>query len=136
LRTGNAVLCDTPTWPGCQLIAAHAFVCNVEGREATLCRSCDKMWKEFAKGDPRLSARCPNCSKQLPEATLPRDEGMHDLLGSYYEHAMTEAMRRAGVLEPTRKAVIKLLDTDLSIWADAEKASPVAKAWADADASG
>lgn len=93
------------------------------------------MWKDFAKGSPENRARCPNCSKTLPEATLPRDEGMKDLLGTYYAHAVNEAMRRAGVDVITRKTVIKFLDTDMSIWAGAEKASPLA-AWADADASG
>lgn len=128
--------CDKQDWPGCTLLANMTWVCTVEGRQVRLCNNCDKAWKQHARGKPDLMVRCPNCSRNVPEIMLPQDEGMHDLLGTYYEHAFNEAMRRAGILEPIRKTVIKILDTDLSIWADAEKASPLASALADADASG
>lgn len=131
-----AIRCDTQEWPGCELLAAMAWVCTREGRQVRLCRSCDRAWKQHARGNPVLMVCCPNCSKSAPEVTLPRDEGMHDLLGTYYAHAVNEAMRKAGVLEPIRKTVIKMLDTDMSIWAEAEKASPLAEARAGADASG
>lgn len=131
-----ALRCDTQEWAGCTLLAQVSWVCTREGRQVRLCRSCDSAWKQHARGNPALTVCCPNCSKSLPEITLPRDEGYKDLLGSYYAHAVNEAMRRAGILEPTRKTVLKILDTDMSIWADAEKVSPLASARAGADASG
>jgi hypothetical protein len=132
-----ALRCDTQEWPGCKLLAAISWVCVREGRQVRLCHACDKAWKEHARGNPALMVSCPNCSKNLPETALPRDEGMHDLLGTYYSVAFDKAMHKAGVLEPIRKTVIQILDTDLSIWTEAEKASPLTvEARAGADASG
>lgn len=131
-----ALRCDTQEWPGCTLLAQVSWVCTREGRQVRLCRHCDNEWKQFARGNPVLTVCCPNCSKSLPDIALPRDEGMKDMLGSYYEAAMREAMRRAGILEPIRNTVIKMLDTDLSIWVAAEKVAPLPSTLADADASG
>lgn len=121
MRRANAILCDTPDWPGCQLVAAFSWVCNVEGREVTLCRNCDKMWKDHARTNSSLGVRCPNCAKSAPPEALPRPEGYTDLLGEYMRIAVDRAMHRAGVLIDQRQAVIKLLDTDMSIWAEAEQ---------------
>lgn len=129
MRRTNGILCDTPEWPGCQLVAAISWVCTKEGREVTLCRNCDKMWKDHARGNPALGVCCPNCARTVPPAALPRPEGYKDLLGNYTRIALEEAMRRCGILKDQREAVLKLLDTDMSIWAGAE-------ARAGADASG
>lgn len=130
-----AMRCDTQEWPGCKLLAAVSWVCTREGRQVRLCQSCDTAWRQHARGNSVLSVCCPNCSNSIPEVMLPADEGYKDLLGRYYAHAVNEAMRKAGVLEPIRKTVIKMLDTDMSLWAEAEKHAPILEsAGADANA--
>lgn len=117
----GTILCDTPEWTGCEQRAAVAWTCQVEGREVTLCRSCDRLWKDHARRDPRLFARCPNCAKSVPaSATEPPKLGMSDLLGTYLSVAIDRAMHRAGILKPSRDAVLKILDTDMSVWEEAE----------------
>jgi hypothetical protein len=127
MRRGDATLCDTPEWPGCQIVAAIGWICTREGRDVHMCRVCDKNWKEFAKGSPVLRVQCPNCSKELPEVAAPAPVIVYDMLGDYMAVAVERAMHHAGILEPVRKDVLKILRTDMSVWAEAEKVAPLSE---------
>lgn len=121
MMRANRALCDTPTWEGCTVTADYGFVCNVEGVQRHQCNNCKNRWRERARQDPVLAARCPICSEKLPVRPLPRPQTDYSgLLGSYMAVAFDEAMRRAGILAPVRAQVLQIADTQMDIWAAAE----------------
>ena len=112
MRQGNTWLCDLRGSPGCENAAAITFICQVEGRQAALCRSCDRGWKIYARENPGLEVRCPNCAPQFllnrpgPGAALPAGDPI--LTGPIAE-MIDRAMYSQGVLIDIRRKVLARL---------------------------
>lgn len=125
----NVPMCSTQENPWCDKRATTTFICKVEGREVRMCGPCNAAWKDKARHDPYLLARCPNCTKNRQPEALPRPVIVPsdvEMLGEYTEAAVRAAMERSGVLIDQRENVIRLLKTDLSVWVEV----PVARAGA------
>lgn len=138
MQRGNEWLCDTPDEPGCQQNAAVAFICQVEGRQCSLCRSCDAVWKGFARRDSDLWPRCPNCapsyiarreaSRNVDAVQITREREERritqpdaPMLTGPLAEVFDNAMARAGVLVDARHRALaelrRLVDSDDSGYA-------------------
>lgn len=136
MQRGNQWLCDTPDEPGCQGNAAVAFICRVEGRQVSLCRNCEAVWKGYARQDSQLSLRCPNCapsyiarrnaSVDMGQVAREREERRitspeQPMLTGPLAEVIDNAMARSGVLVDARHRVLaelrQLVDSDESGYA-------------------
>lgn len=129
MRTALEWLCDTPDAPGCQRDANVASMCQVEGREFALCRSCQSLWKNRVSADPAMAVRCPNClpsylrteAIRKDNATPPKDRPA-PLTGSVAD-ALDHAMFMDGILPDVRHRVLCRLAAEAAWLGDAVRLS-------------
>lgn len=122
MRSGNSVLCDTrdrEDFPGCTRTANINWFCTVEGRDVSLCNTCNTAWRERARGDENFRLRCPLCihvylqsigaDSPFPNAATPVHSMYGPPLTGPIARALDEAMYQEGLLVDVRSKVLRRL---------------------------
>lgn len=105
---------------GCAGDAVLIMYCQAEGRAVPMCAPCNRAWRERARGDSGLAARCPLCApswlatQSSPAvAAVPAPAGT--MLSGPVADLLDAAMKAEGLLVDVRQRVLLRLGSEPSL---------------------